>query len=84
MNINVDRLIRNFSELVAIDSPSYGEKQLCGLLKQQLEELGFSILEDQAGAGHENGCGNLYGYLDGNDVLGEPLLLCAHMDTVEP
>ena len=84
MNINVDRLIRNFSELVAIDSPSYGEKQLCGFLKQQLKELGFSILEDQAGAGHENGCGNLYGYLDGDDVLGEPLLLCAHMDTVEP
>lgn len=84
MNINVDRLIGCFSELVIIDSPSYGEKQASDYIKQQLEELGFSISEDQAGAGHENGCGNLYGFLDGDDALGEPLLLCAHMDTVEP
>ncbi len=84
MNIDVRRLIKNFSELVAINSPSHGEKKVCGYLKRQLEELGLCISEDQAGAGYENGCGNLYGYLDGEEALGESLLLCAHMDTVEP
>ncbi len=84
MDINTDRLINEFSAIVAMDSPAFGEKRVCEYIKRQLTELGFSIAEDQAGAGHENGCGNLYGYLKGEEELGAPLLLCAHMDTVEP
>ena len=84
MDINVDRLKNEFCALVTIGSPSYGEKKICEYIKYQLIEMGFIISEDRAGAGHENGCGNLYGYLKGEEALGEPLLFCAHMDTVEP
>lgn len=84
MDININRLTNEFCALTGMDSPSFGEKKVCDYVKRQLVELGFSIAEDQAGAGHENGCGNLYGYLAGEEALGAPLLLCAHMDTVEP
>ncbi len=84
MDINIDRLTNEFCALAGMDSPSFGEKEVCDYLKRQLIELGFSVAEDQAGTGHENGCGNLYGYLNGEETLGAPLLLCAHMDTVEP
>ncbi len=84
MDINSDRLINEFCALVSLDSPSYGESNVCGYIKHQLEDMGFSVSQDMAGAGHENGCGNLYGYLKGEEALGEPMLFCAHMDTVEP
>lgn len=84
MDINIDRLKNEFCALVTIDSPSYGEKRVCEYIKHMLEALGFCISEDNAGAVCENGCGNLYGYLKGEEALGQPLLFCAHMDTVEP
>lgn len=84
MDINIDRLINEFCALVSLDSPSYGERKTCDYIKCRLGEMGVVVSEDNAGAGHINGCGNLYGYLKGEEALGEPLLFCAHMDTVEP
>jgi tripeptide aminopeptidase len=84
MDINRVRLIKQFSELVAIDSPSFGEKAMGTYIKRQLTDLGFIISEDQAGDQYLQGCGNIYGFLSGDKALGPPLLLCAHMDTVEP
>lgn len=84
MDINIERLKNEFCALVNIDSPSYGENRIGEYIKRELAALGFCIVEDNAGAGYENGCGNIYGYLKGEEALGEPLLFCAHMDTVEP
>ncbi len=84
MNINTHRLTTEFIELVSIDSPSFGEQRVGNYIRQNLKALGFEVREDNAGAGHDNGCGNIYGYLAGNNGEKEPLLFCAHMDTVEP
>lgn len=81
--INADRLVRRFMELVAIDSPSYGERQMADHLRRALEALDFTVTEDGAAAVLGGNSGNLYGFLPGREDL-PPLLLCAHMDTVAP
>ncbi|MGI6004739.1 MAG: M20/M25/M40 family metallo-hydrolase [Christensenellales bacterium] len=83
MSIDASRMIENFTELVAIDSPSFEEKQMGEYLKGWLEDLGFSVYQDDAGSRLGGNCGNVYGFLDGEKSL-PPLLFCAHMDTVEP
>ena len=83
MRINEQRLIADFAALVAIDSPTFGERDMAARLRRELEALGFTVTEDDAGARLNGTCGNLYGFLPGS-LPGEPLLFCAHMDTVEP
>ncbi|GHU80197.1 hypothetical protein FACS1894191_4870 [Clostridia bacterium] len=81
--MNRKRLLDTFCELVAIDSPSLDERLMCEHLKKRLSGLGFELYEDGAGESIGGACGNLYGWLDGDESL-EPLLFSAHMDTVEP
>ncbi len=81
MTINRKRLLNLFTELVAIDSPSRSEHMMAARLKNELIALGFKVYEDDAGALCGGTSGNVHGYLDG---IGDPLLFCAHMDTVEP
>lgn len=64
-----------FLELIKIDAPSWEEQEIAGVLLQKLKELGLEAQQDEAG--------NIYGYLPGNLSL-PPILLSAHMDTVEP
>lgn len=83
MRINKDRIIKEFQTLVLIDSPSFGEQNMCAYLKEQLLELGMKVREDDAGERLDGTCGNLHSYLEGT-VPGDPVLFSAHMDTVEP
>lgn len=83
MRIEKQRLLNEFSSLVAIDSPSCGEKRMGDYIKSVLLSLGFKVTQDDAHGQNPDGCGNIYGYLAG-DIPGEPVLFCAHMDTVEP
>ena len=83
MKMNTQRITDRFIRLVSIDSPTYGEKEMGAYLKQCLESFGFCVSEDHAGAANPCGCGKIYGFLDG-EIKGEPILFCAHMDTVEP
>ncbi len=70
--INRDRLVQTFCELVQIDSPS-GEEEAAALdLDKRLTELGFKTRRDS------------YGNLLASDGGSDPILLSAHMDTVEP
>lgn len=71
--INRKRLIRTFTELVKIDSPSGEEKAISDFLAKKLASLGGKVEKDSYG--------NLVGQFNGR---GKPILLCAHMDTVEP
>jgi tripeptide aminopeptidase len=71
--INRERLVRTFLELVAIESPSGDEDAIAGALERRLSALGLEVGQDPHG--------NILGRLEG---VGEPLLLSAHMDTVEP
>ena len=70
--INEERLVKTFCDLVQIDSPSDEEEEVAQDLSRRLEALGFEILRDAHG--------NLIAREDGDN----PLLLSAHMDTVEP
>jgi tripeptide aminopeptidase len=70
--INRDRMVTTFCELVSIDSPSGEEDAIAADLQQRLEDLGLTVQADD------------YGNLIANEGRESPLLLSAHMDTVEP
>ena len=80
---NRDRLLILFEQLIAFDSPSYGEREICDFIKGRLADLGIAVCEDGTAKKIGGNCGNLYAYVDGALNL-PPLLFCAHMDTVEP
>jgi tripeptide aminopeptidase len=71
--ITRDRIVQTFLDLVAIDSPSGAEDAIAAELERRLRALGLPAVQDQAG--------NVLARLEG---VGDPLLLSAHMDTVEP
>lgn len=81
--VNSSRIIEEFLELVRVDSVSGKERLIADLLKRKLTALGLEVWEDRAGQEVGSDTGNIIGRLSGNDV-GPVLLLCAHMDTVEP
>ena len=70
--IDKDRLVNSFCELVSIDSPSDEEEEVAQHLIARLTNLGMTVERDA----HGNVIASEPGEL--------PLLLSAHMDTVEP
>ncbi len=82
--INRERVLKEFMELVAITSPSRGEREIADVLKMKLAEAGLRVEEDNTGAKISGNAGNLIARLPGN-IPGAPcILLSAHMDSVEP
>jgi tripeptide aminopeptidase len=71
--ITRDRVVQTFLELVAVDSPSGDEDAIAAELEQRLNILGVTASQDSYG--------NVLGRREGR---GDPVLLSAHMDTVEP
>lgn len=69
--INKKRLIETFVELASIPSPSGQEEKIAQVLIEKLGSLGFKVQKDVYG--------NIIAKLDG---FGNPIILCAHMDTV--
>lgn len=80
--INIERLIKSFIELVSIDNPSYGERAMCDFIADRLRCLGITPFEDDTASKIGGAAGNLYAYVEGDLDL-PPILLSAHMDTVE-
>ena len=70
--INQERLVNSFCDLVQIDSPSDEEEAVAQHLVEQLNRLGFQVARDS------------YGNVIAGEPGDAPLLLSAHMDTVEP
>lgn len=70
--INRERLVNTFFELVSIDSPSGEEGAVFQELDRRLTELGFHVQQDS------------YGNLIASEKGDDPLILSAHLDTVEP
>ena len=70
--IDRDRLVNSFCELVRIDSPSDEEEDVARHLAQRLEGLGFQVERDA------------HGNLIANEPGEKPLMLSAHLDTVQP
>jgi len=72
-----------FLELVRIDSESRNERAMADRLKADLKALGFEVEEDQSHLQIGGNAGNIYAFLPGKKEM-EPLLFCAHIDTVRP
>ena len=70
--INRERLVKTFCDLVQIDSPSGEEEAVAVDLMRRLTDLGLEASRDD------------YGNVIAADGGESPLLLSAHMDTVEP
>ncbi|MBI4202606.1 MAG: M20/M25/M40 family metallo-hydrolase [Chloroflexi bacterium] len=70
--INQDRLLQTFIDLVKIDSPSGEEEAVAQELGRRLQALGFTVQRDA------------HGNVIASEPGENPLLLSAHMDTVEP
>jgi tripeptide aminopeptidase len=81
--IDRKRLAETFKFLVQIDSISKEESVIANEIKKILESLGAETLMDNAGDKIGGNSGNLIAKFKGN-TLAPPLLLNAHMDTVEP
>ncbi|HZP42521.1 MAG TPA: M20/M25/M40 family metallo-hydrolase [Candidatus Binatia bacterium] len=81
--IQAERLKSLLLELVQIDSLSRREGRIAARLADELRALGASVEVDDAGAAVGGETGNVIAHVPGT-AAGEPLLLCAHMDTVEP
>jgi tripeptide aminopeptidase len=81
--INADRLQALFLELVRIDSLSRREGRIAERLARELRDLGAAVEFDDAGTSVRGEVGNLIAHVPGT-THGDALLLCAHMDTVEP
>jgi tripeptide aminopeptidase len=81
--INRERLTKTFMDLVKIDSVSKEEAEVSAIIQKILEPLGADIIIDNAGEKIGGTTGNLIARIKGN-INVPPLMLNAHMDTVEP
>jgi tripeptide aminopeptidase len=81
--INRERLMDTFRFLVGIDSVSRQEGDIAKELKKILDSMGAETVFDGAGKMTGSNTGNLIARFKGNKNV-DPLLLNAHMDTVEP
>lgn len=81
--IQEQRLLNRFMEYVQIDSETKSEGVFSCFLGAQLEGLGLKVTFDNAGESIGSDGNNLVGRLEGT-LPGEPIIFCAHMDTVVP
>ncbi len=72
-----------FLELVAVPSPSGEEREVADRVLGYLGDLGVAADEDDTGPRLGSTMGNIYASLEPT-TEGEPLFLCAHLDTVPP
>ncbi|MFD1360637.1 M20/M25/M40 family metallo-hydrolase [Lentibacillus salinarum] len=82
--INQDRLIKEFFELVQIDSETGYETEIANVLIRKFTDLGLDVVEDDSKATTGHGAGNLIGTLKGNTDDVDPIYFTSHMDTVVP
>jgi tripeptide aminopeptidase len=74
------RLQDTFTTLCRISSPTGDERECADWITAQLESLGLTVEEDDAGPAVGANAGNLLVRIPGRGA--RSLLLCAHMDTV--
>ena len=72
-----------FLELAALPSPPGAERAVADRVTAFLRELGLDVEEDTAGAEIDATAGNLLCRV-APTAGGEPIFLCAHLDTVPP
>lgn len=83
MMINEARLLEQFLEFIQIDSETGNERAMGERLVKECEALGLEVHTDEAGKTFGSNGFNVFAKLKGT-MEGEPYLLSAHMDTVQP
>ena len=78
--MNLDRLHSTVIDLCRIPSPSRRERRIAVYVRARAAFLGLPVHEDDGAAALEGDTGNLFVRTVGG--RGEPIFLCAHMDTV--
>lgn len=81
--INRDRLAGSFMNLTSIDSVSQHEAKISDEIRRILAPFAGDIIIDSAGEKAGSDTGNLIAKIIGN-IDAPPLMLNAHMDTVQP
>jgi len=81
--MQTERLLNTFLSYAQIGSESTHEGAVAARIAEDLRAAGCQVSVDESGARTGSETGNLYCTLPGN-APGEPILLAAHMDTVEP
>ena len=66
--IDIERLTADFLCLTTGSAESLDERRVADFLTDQLQSIGFSVSEDDAGHKLGGNTGNLYGYLKGGKV----------------
>jgi len=83
--INQERLVKEFIELVQVDSVTKDERNICDVLKKKFGDLGLTVAEDNTAAKTGHGAGNLICTLPANGAdKALPIFFTSHMDTVAP
>ncbi len=82
--INEERLLKEFLELVQVDSETKNEAEIAKVLKQKFSELGVEVVEDDTTATTGHGAGNLICTLNGSKEQVDTIYFTSHMDTVVP
>ena len=81
--INKERLLNTFLDYVRIDSESRNEKAMAQRVINDLKAIGCDVYVDDTMDKTGSNTGNVYATLPGT-APGEPIVLCAHLDTVVP
>jgi tripeptide aminopeptidase len=81
--VNRDRMVKEFVELVQIDSLSFNERIMADTLTGKLQAMGLTVCEDDAGSKVGGNTGSLLCTVKGEKNV-PAVLLMAHMDTVVP
>jgi peptidase T-like protein len=83
--MNKERVLKEFFELVQIDSPTRSERAMADVMKAKLKEMGADeIWEDDVGEKIGGNAGNVFGFFKGNKAGAPCVMLGAHIDCVVP
>lgn len=86
--INEKRAVNTFMQLVQIDSVSLNERAVADFLMQHFSDMGYAVEEDIKAKSAVAGAsvGNVIVKIPGKGAKAndETIILCSHMDTVEP
>lgn len=77
------RVVKNFMELVQIDSETKDERAIADHLIAAFQERGYDVVEDDSAVRSGHGAGNLIVTIPGT-VDGDYIYFTCHMDTVTP
>ena len=77
------RVVKEFLELVQIDSETFHEEKISPVLQEKLKALGFNVFVDDAHTRNGHASGNIIATLPGT-IEADPIYFTTHMDTVVP